>query len=104
MNQEPADRLQRAPDRHRPLLTDKRLTILRLYANGFTTQQVADQLGCTIDNIGTQTRIICQRLGARDRTHAVAVALARRLISASDIRIPEPDPPRIRGPLRKADR
>lgn len=95
------DRLNRPADKSRPLLTEQRLAMLCLYANGHNTEQVADALGLNVNTVGRSIRITCQRLGATTREQAVAVAIARQLISMDDIRIPEADPPRVRGVRRK---
>jgi two-component system, NarL family, response regulator len=64
----------------RPALTRRQRQILQLYADGQSTAQVAKRLGLSAETIRTHTKAILSRLGARDRTHAVAIALRGSLI------------------------
>jgi DNA-binding NarL/FixJ family response regulator len=64
----------------RPPLTRRQRQILQLYADGQSTAQVAKRLGLSAETIRTHTKAILARLGARDRTHAVAIALRGSLI------------------------
>ena len=56
-------------------LTRRQRQILQLYADGQSTARVAKRLGLSAETIRTHTKAILLRLGARDRTHAVAIAL-----------------------------
>lgn len=62
-------------------VTPRQLQILALVANGYTTRQVAQRLGISPATVSTLTGKACQRLGARDRTHAVAIAIRTGVIS-----------------------
>ena len=62
------------------VLTRRQLQILQLYADGQSTAKVARSLGLSAETIRTHTKAILARLGARDRTHAVAIALRSSLI------------------------
>jgi DNA-binding NarL/FixJ family response regulator len=61
-------------------LTRRQRQILQLYADGQSTARVAKRLGLSAETIRTHTKAILSRLGARDRTHAVAIALRGSLI------------------------
>ena len=56
-------------------LTRRQRQILQLYADGQSTARVAKRLGLSAETIRTHTKAILARLGARDRAHAVAIAL-----------------------------
>jgi two-component system, NarL family, response regulator len=66
--------------RGRPALTRRQRQILQLYADGHSTTRVAKGLGLSAETIRTHTKAILARLKARDRTHAVAIALRSSLI------------------------
>lgn len=80
----------------RPLLvqfmTDNQLMLLKLMANGLTNEQMAAVTCRSINTIKTQVRRILDRLGAHDRGHAVAIALARRFLDPADIDLPQGRP------------
>jgi DNA-binding NarL/FixJ family response regulator len=61
-------------------LTRRQRQILQLYADGQSTARVAKRLGLSAETIRTHTKAILSRLGARDRAHAVAIALRSSLI------------------------
>jgi DNA-binding NarL/FixJ family response regulator len=57
-------------------LTDRQREILKLLAAGMTSEQAAQELVVSKQTIDTHVRNLMARLGARTRTHAVALALA----------------------------
>jgi two-component system NarL family response regulator len=61
-------------------LTRRQVQILQLYADGHATAGVAKRLGLSAETIRTHTKAILARLGARDRAHAVAIAMRASLI------------------------
>jgi DNA-binding NarL/FixJ family response regulator len=63
-----------------PLLTRRQRQILQLYADGYGTAAVANQLGLSAETVRTHTKGLLARLGARDRAHAVAIGLRNSLI------------------------
>jgi DNA-binding CsgD family transcriptional regulator len=81
----------------RPLLTERRLRVLRLRANGLSAQEVADETGCSMPTAITAMCWIEYRLGARNVAHAVAIALARGILKPEDIELPALNPPRKRA-------
>ncbi len=66
--------------RGRPVLTRRQREILQLYADGNSTARVARSLGLSAETVRTHTKAILARLKARDRAHAVAIALRTSLI------------------------
>lgn len=66
--------------RGRPALTRRQREILQLYADGNSTARVARSLGLSAETVRTHTKAILARLQARDRAHAVAIALRTSLI------------------------
>jgi DNA-binding NarL/FixJ family response regulator len=74
------DPAARERSRGRPGLTRRQREILQLYADGQSTARVATQLGLSAETIRTHTKATLARLGARDRAHAVAIALRSSLI------------------------
>ena len=61
-------------------ITRRQREILQLYADGQSTERVAKRLGLSAETVRTHTKAILARLGARDRAHAVAIALRSWLI------------------------
>ena len=58
-------------------LTKRELEVLRHVADGNSNQRVGDQLGLKEDTVKAYMKAILQKLHARDRTHAVTIALRR---------------------------
>lgn len=69
-----------------PHLSPRQLQIVRLAANGRTDQQIATALGLSIHTIRANWRwYIRDRLGAGDRTHAVALAITKGLVRPEEV-------------------
>ena len=68
------------PKGSRGQLTSRQRQILQLIANGGSTTAAARELGLSEETVKTHTRNALGRLGARNRTHAVAIALRESLI------------------------
>lgn len=58
-------------------LSKREVEVLRLVSGGNSNQRVADQLGLREDTIKAHMKAIRQKLDARDRTHAVMIAVRR---------------------------
>src|SRR6266540_177051 len=67
-------------DRKAETLTAREVEVLQLLAFGHTNKDIADQLFISPDTVKTHLEHIFEKLGASDRTAAVAEALRRRLI------------------------
>ena len=61
-------------------LTDRELQILQLLAFGYTNRDIGSRLFISPDTVKTHLEHIYQKLGASDRTAAVAEAMRRQLI------------------------
>jgi DNA-binding NarL/FixJ family response regulator len=68
------------PRGSRGKLTKRQREILQLLANGESTTVAARELDLSEETIKTHTKHAVARLGARNRTHAVAIALRESLI------------------------
>ncbi|MET0306753.1 MAG: response regulator transcription factor [Solirubrobacterales bacterium] len=68
------------PSGSRGKLTRRQREILQLLADGGSTVVAARELGLSEETVKTHTKNILGRLGARNRTHAVAIALRECLI------------------------
>jgi DNA-binding NarL/FixJ family response regulator len=68
------------PKGSRGKLTKRQREILQLLANGESTTVAARELDLSEETIKTHTKNALARLGARNRTHAVAIAMRESLI------------------------
>lgn len=68
------------PKGSRGVLTRRQRQILQLLADGEATTVAARELGLSEETVKTHTKHVLARLGARNRTHAVAIALRECLI------------------------
>ncbi|HET7054645.1 MAG TPA: response regulator transcription factor [Solirubrobacterales bacterium] len=68
------------PSGSRGKLTRRQREILQLLADGDSTSAAARELGLSEETVKTHTKNMLARLGARNRTHAVAIALRECLI------------------------
>lgn len=68
------------PSGSRGKLTRRQREIFQLLANGESTTVAARELGLSEETVKTHTKHALARLGAKNRTHAVAIALRESLI------------------------
>jgi two-component system sensor histidine kinase UhpB len=61
-------------------LTRREREVLGLFAQGLTSAETAERLGVGTETVQTHVRRALRKLGARSRTHAVAVALREGLL------------------------
>jgi DNA-binding CsgD family transcriptional regulator len=61
-------------------LTETETKVLRLVAHGHTLERTAQLLGKSRETVKAQVRVARGRLGARNTTHAVAIAVSLDLI------------------------
>ena len=61
-------------------LTPREIDVLRLIAGGNANKLIGDQLSITDETVKGYVKSIFSKLGAKDRTHAVTVALKRGII------------------------
>jgi DNA-binding CsgD family transcriptional regulator len=55
-------------------VTPRELEVLALIADGHSTREIAQMLWITDETVRTHVRRLLNRLGARTRAHAVAIA------------------------------
>lgn len=61
-------------------LTPREVDVLRLIAGGNANKEIAAQLSLTEETVKSHVRNILAKLGANDRTHAVAIGVKRGII------------------------
>jgi DNA-binding NarL/FixJ family response regulator len=61
-------------------LTRREIEVLSLVARGFGNKEVGDVLGTAPGTVKAHVQSILGKLGAKDRTHAVTIALKRGII------------------------
>jgi DNA-binding NarL/FixJ family response regulator len=61
-------------------LTEREIGVLRQVASGHANKVIADNLEISEETVKAHMRKILSKLGANDRTHAVAIALKRGII------------------------
>jgi DNA-binding NarL/FixJ family response regulator len=64
----------------RAALTPRQREVLQLFADGLTTPEVAQRLGLSEQTVKTHAKAGISRIGARDRSHAIALAMRSQLI------------------------
>jgi len=76
----------RPPARSVPLpalddLTPRETEILRLIGHGLSNAEIAEELVISMPTVKTHVRHVLQKLGLRDRVHAVVLAYESRLVT-----------------------
>jgi signal transduction histidine kinase/DNA-binding NarL/FixJ family response regulator len=66
-------------------LTSRELEVLQMIAEGKTNGDIGRELHLAVKTIERVVRTICTKLNARNRTHAVACGLARKIISTPSL-------------------
>ncbi len=61
-------------------ITRREREVLTLIASGASTQQIAAELSISVPTVRTHTRNLLQKLGARNRAHAIALAMQNNWI------------------------
>ena len=65
-------------------LTPREMEVLQRLVSGMTYSEVADQLTVSVSQIKQLAGSIFTKLGARDKAHAAAMAVARKLVAPPD--------------------
>lgn len=68
------------PGVHSPTLTFREIEVLRFIARGLTNQEIADTMNVSVYTIKSHVRNLIDKLGAKNRWNAVAIAKERGLI------------------------
>ena len=66
-------------------LSEREIQVIRLIAAGSSNKRIAQQLDITEETVKTHIRNLMAKMSARDRTHAVTIALERGIISMNGI-------------------
>ena len=61
-------------------LSERELEVLRLMARGHTYQEIAEALYASVSHVKQVASSLCDKLGARDKAHATAIAVAEGLV------------------------
>lgn len=69
-----------APDRRLQPLTARETEVLRLFADGVGTEEIADSLFISVTTVRNHSQNILRKLEAHSKLEAVAIALRHRLI------------------------
>jgi len=69
-----------AEDPHSESLTERQLQILELVVRGFANHDIATHLGIREDSVKKHTYAIYAKIGAANRSEAVAIALRKHLL------------------------
>ncbi|MBM7770865.1 DNA-binding NarL/FixJ family response regulator [Actinokineospora baliensis] len=77
----PSSRLAGVADGQQPL-SRREFQVLQLIADGLENQEIARVLFVSVETVRTHVKSILRKLGARDRTHAVAVAFKSGVLIA----------------------
>jgi len=80
------DRVRRAPRAGpgAPQLSPRERQILRAMAEGRTAERVAEELEVSVETVRTHVRNVIRKLSARNRVHAIALALVRGEIALDE--------------------
>lgn len=81
-------------------LTARQKTILIMVANGYSNPQIMAELYIEDSSIESHMSDVRRNLKARNRAHAVAIALRRGEISLDDIKPVYVPPDRLKSPQR----
>jgi DNA-binding NarL/FixJ family response regulator len=79
----PRGRLKHWPAPTRQPLSKREYQVLQLIADGLENQSIAKILFVSVETVRTHVKSILRKLGARDRTHAVAVAFRTGVLTAA---------------------
>ena len=69
-----------------PQLSPREREIMHLMAEGMTADAIADSIGVSVETVRTHVRNVIRKLQARNRVHAIAIALERGEIALSEER------------------
>ena len=61
-------------------ISEREVAVLRLIAEGNRNKEIAEKLNIAEDTVKSHIKRIMDKLGARDRTHAVSIAVQRGII------------------------
>ncbi len=80
--QEPSDKYHsESPRKERGKLSRREMEVLLLIKEGLRNPEIAERLGLSTKTIENHVRSILQKLGAKNRTEAVVLALKASMIN-----------------------
>jgi DNA-binding CsgD family transcriptional regulator len=63
-------------------ITRRERDVLKLIASGASSELIAEELSISVETVRTHVRNLLQKLGARNRAHAIALAMQQSLVGA----------------------
>jgi DNA-binding NarL/FixJ family response regulator len=66
-----------------PQLSPRERQIMHLMAEGYTAERIGDEISVSVETVRTHVRNVIRKLQARNRVHAIALALERGEIALS---------------------
>jgi DNA-binding NarL/FixJ family response regulator len=73
-----------------PQLSPREREIMHLMAEGLTAERIGDQISVSVETVRTHVRNVIRKLQARNRVHAIALALERGEIALGSAPVDEP--------------
>ena len=67
-----------------PALSPREREIMNLMAEGLTAERIGEEISVSVETVRTHVRNVIRKLQARNRVHAIALALERGEIALSD--------------------
>ncbi|GAA1164314.1 DNA-binding NarL/FixJ family response regulator [Kitasatospora gansuensis] len=75
-------------------LTGREIQVITGMANGEENRQIAERLGLSVNTVKSHSSRIYRKLAARDRAHAVGLAIATRQLPPRAVQITAPPQPK----------
>jgi DNA-binding NarL/FixJ family response regulator len=72
------------PEVRASTMSPREKEVVQLMAEGLTAEAVGDRLGVSVETVRTHVRNVVRKLGARNRVHAIVMALERGEISLDE--------------------
>jgi DNA-binding CsgD family transcriptional regulator len=69
-----------------PQLSPREREIMHLMAEGMTAEAIGDKISVSVETVRTHVRNVIRKLQARNRVHAIAIALERGEIALDSTR------------------
>jgi DNA-binding NarL/FixJ family response regulator len=69
-----------------PQLSPREREIMHLMAEGMTAERIGDKISVSVETVRTHVRNVIRKLQARNRVHAIAIALERGEIALDSTR------------------
>lgn len=76
--------LDARPDAQAPQLSPREREIMHLMAEGRTADAIGEEITVSVETVRSHVRNVIRKLHARNRVHAIAIAMQRKEISIED--------------------